>query len=173
MARRRGSVLAIVVAAVLFGIPAASVLADDRRGVAYATSDLVAAYAAIVATVTAVWKIVSDVRDRPKLRVSAHYGRTDPLAVAEQGAPDEEYAVVTATNDGRRVVTVLSVGFTLPNGKQIIIQSEKLPLLLGETQTESIPSPLAHVGSQAVVAWARDSRNKVHKSRSRQIGRPK
>jgi len=141
----------------------------------YVTIDLaqdpLAAYAAILSTVTAVWKIITDVRDRAKVRVSALYGRTHPME-AKQGAPNQEYAVVEVANHGRRPLTVLAVGLTRADGTDVVIESDKLPVLLGESQTAAFKAPLKVLAGKTAIAWARDSRHKKHESRPARLEAP-
>lgn len=72
------------------------------------TGTMVAAYAAVVSSVTAVVQIANFLRDRMRLNVKVSFNRLifgDPSRDSKQ-----ELILITATNVGRRPITVTGIG---------------------------------------------------------------
>jgi hypothetical protein len=133
---------------------------------------VVAAYAAVVSTLIAFWQVYLGFRDRSRLKVSAHYGKSHPADVG-LNSPEEEFVVIGVVNDGRRPVTVVSAGIGLSDGREIIVEGTMFPLELSESKSGDFAVNMKLISSQPITAWVRDSRNKLYRSRRDVIRRPR
>lgn len=75
---------------------------------------IVAAVAAVLTALTAMWRLF--LRNRPRVRVRTHLG-----AVASTDRSENRVAlVVSASNKGPRAITVSVMGFLLPDGRELV-----------------------------------------------------
>ena len=119
------------------------------------------------------WRIYVFFSKQGRIKVSANYGRTHPDDV-RNGAPDEEFLVITAVNTGERPITIVSAGVDLTTGGQVIIESHVpgFPIKLLASHPEDFKINFKSIPMFPVSAWVRDSLYKVHRSQRRFVGRP-
>lgn len=127
--------------------------------------------ASVLAATGVFWGVFIGLRDRSKLQVLAGYGRTHHADVGPD-VPEEEFLVITAVNKGRRPMTIVSAGVTLPDGRKVIIESCKFPAQLSEAQVESFKVNFKYVHILPVSVWVRDSTGKLHTSRKKFTAKP-
>jgi hypothetical protein len=72
------------------------------------SGSVIALYAAAVATVLAIFQIISFLRDRPKVKITVQSNADFHSASANPD--DDPYTTVTVANDGRRPVTITFIG---------------------------------------------------------------
>jgi hypothetical protein len=135
----------------------------------------VAIYGAAVATAALLWNVYVGLRDRSNVKVKVAHGFLT-------GGPNigPVMILIEAMNKGRRPVTLTSVGFTLPDGKTLVLMETRLPVDLteGKSHTERIPHnelrrQLIENGyhSPPTRAWFGDATGRKHESHLGQIGK--
>ena len=138
------------------------------------SADLIAIYAAVVATFSAV-KVVYDIlTDRRKIKLSY---RTD---VTIQNHPDynanEQHFCIEVVNTGKRVVKIVNVGYFTKDGMKNIL-SDSLFDLQNRILSDSNPStsyllPLKDVDIKQIwYLYALDGSNKTYKQYYMRFGR--
>ncbi len=138
------------------------------------SADLIAIYAAIIATFSAVKVIYDILTDRRKIKLSY---RTD---VTVQNHPDynanEQHFCIEVVNTGKRVVKIVNVGYFTKDGMKNIL-SDSLFDLQNRILTDSNPStsyflPLKDVDIEKIwYLYALDGRNKTYKQYLMKFGR--
>lgn len=116
---------------------------------------MVAAYAAVLATITASIQIMNFLRDRRKIKVSVRHER-ECFEIDGARATGELLTVVIVANAGRRPVTITNVGARrlLPKGGFVtFVCSPKVPLELTEGKHLTALADEERVDSAEVEAW--------------------
>ena len=126
----------------------------------------IAIYAAVIATINAVWSIYSILRDKPKLALKANLGF--------RGGPSGYGPIclyIEVVNKGRRPITVEGIGLKLNNGQlaSYFPYEGKLPKELQEGKSfrigmelEKIRKEIAKTSANATHVYARDSTGKMY-----------
>jgi hypothetical protein len=139
------------------------------------TADTVAWYGAIVGTIsfitTFILGLLSYLRDRGKIKVKLSEGFLIPSIYLG----DKTQIFVEAINTGRRPVTLVGVGFTLSNGKSLVIPKPiniSFPYELCEgkatqvfTDRDTLLKQAKEENSEIKFAWYRDATGKVYKTK--------
>ena len=138
------------------------------------SADVVAVYAAIVATFSAIKVIYDILTDRHKIKLSY---RTD---VSVQNHPNydsnETHFCIEVVNRGKRVVKIVNVGYFTKDGMKNIL-TDSLFDLQNRILTDSNPStsyllPLNDVDVKQIwYLYALDGRNKTYKQYLMKFGR--
>jgi len=137
------------------------------------TAQTVAWYGAIVATIsfiaTFTLGIINYLRDRAKIKIKVSEGFLIPSSYIG----DKPQIFIEAINMGRRPVTLVSVGFTLSNGKFLVIPKPmniSFPYELNEgksvqvfTEKDKLFKQAEEEQSRIKDAWYRDATGRVYK----------
>ena len=135
----------------------------------------VAWYGAIVATISVIASIilgsVTLLRDRTKVKIKVSEG----FLVYGRKLSDKSQIFIEAINIGRRTVTLEGAGFTLKNGKHMVILEPlniRFPHELKEgrscqifTDQEELLGDIKKEKSEVVYAWYRDATSKIYKTK--------
>jgi hypothetical protein len=97
-------------------------------------TDLLAAYAAVLATGLAVWDVVKYLLDRAKLRVTCYVAEIFTSGV---GRTERNLLAYNIANVGGKPIVVTTIGGSLRSGKHFMILQDALPKTLqpGEAVT--------------------------------------
>jgi hypothetical protein len=139
-------------------------------------ADAVAIYGAVIGTVGAVgagFAIYNTaIRDRANIRVRPSFGY--PSFGPIPGGPSSEFVLLTASNRGRRPVTLTSGGLLYPDGSTLWFsgQTGTLPKEVGEGQSHSVwgyPDDMIEnikkKGAAPTHAFYWDATGRMHRSR--------
>ena len=123
---------------------------------------LLAIYGAVLSTIALIWKIYSNLQDKPKVKVKANFGFT-----SSAGGTSGHLLLVTAINKGKRHVYLSSVGLRSGEEDLINIKTIGLPCELKEGSSHSEWFEVNELKDrQFDFAWYRDATGKMYKSRS-------
>ena len=135
-------------------------------------TDLIAFYAAIVATISVSWQIFSEINDRVKIKVTlsfVSFVNGHPMKY-----PKDRYIGIKAANIGKRPATIMGAGFRISNKNDLAIipGPDEIPRRLEEGESQDIFSDIESLQSyfeknptQVVkFAWVRDASGKIYKS---------
>ena len=137
------------------------------------SAGVVAWYGAIVATLSAFILFLNYLRDRGRIKVKLSQGF---LAYGSNLGKDVQL-FIEAINVGRRPVTLTSVGFSLKNGKQLVIikpEPINFPYELQEGKSiqvwvdkNDIFQSVPREKTKITCAWYRDATGKIYKTKFR------
>ncbi len=120
---------------------------------------VIAAWGAVLSTVGIIWKVYSDLQNKAKVKVDASF--------AVLAGHAEAVFQVTAKNEGRRPITLSSLGVRSGNNDLINVWARDLPHELKEGASHTEWFELKELeGKDWDFAWYRDALGKLHKSKS-------
>lgn len=126
----------------------------------------IAVYGAFLSTAMLLWNIYLKHSDKPKLKVT-----TSPGFISQGSETSETQIFLTASNIGKRPVTLASCGIDLDNEEEIIfIGNDKFPRRLEEGQSHTVFRSFDSLKQQLsskkpVNAWFKDETGKKHSSK--------
>lgn len=117
------------------------------------SGSVVAAYAAIVSTVTGVVQFFNYRRDRARIKVSVRHNQE---MIGDPRYSGKTLTIITVTNEGRRPVTVNTIGATRPYPQTNLLLLDNRPSLPHElTEGKNLIAilPASDLDLSAIESW--------------------
>ncbi len=122
----------------------------------------IAIYGAILSTTALIWNIYKNLKDKPKIKVTAKFGFTSSTI-----GTSEHLLIVTAVNKGKRSIYLSSMGLRSGEGDLINLKTIGLPCELKSGRSHSEWFEVEKLKTRKFdFAWYRDATGKMYKSES-------
>jgi hypothetical protein len=136
----------------------------------------IAIYGAVLATITLVWGIIKEYKDKPNIKVRYHTG-----FIAGLGDKTEPIFSINLANNGKRKIIISSLGFYITKDKIMhflphnMILSSKLPLEINPYDSQDIYLNIEHIhnaiekNGEPKYIWVKDKLGKEYRGSTKKL----